>query len=162
MAAWGPYLPLIASIYLILIAPIAAMYLDRMVEQLDPEQWVENQKKLIKNIAKDWATRIGFINAVVAAFISLFVIFEKKPGLAIGSAILFVAVTLPIGLWIVSHTTIGALMKPRREGVTLKIPFIEQSWELPKTKNKTPAQLCDVVLIVMNLVLIGLTWYSRQ
>lgn len=137
------------SIYLLVISPIAGLYLSGLVDQLSSTTWNIHQKAFIKNVARDWATRVGFLNAVVAALVSVFVTFQKYPGPAVVAALLFIVIAVPIGLWIVSHTTIGALVKK-----PTKIFW----WEL----NKSPALLCRIILIIMNVILLILVYISQS
>jgi hypothetical protein len=121
-----------------------------MVDQLEG---TVSQKKLIKNVAADWGTRSGFLNAVVAALVSVFVTFAGYPRAATVAALSFIVVAVPVGVWIVSHTTIGDLVKPRTEN-----PRTIFGWEV----NRTAASLCRIILIALNIALLILIYISRR
>ena len=144
-----PYLPSIFSIYLLLISPVLGLYLSGLVDKLSSTTWSPPQKALIRNVARDWAARSGFLNAVLAALVSVFVTFQKYPEPAVVAALLFIVVAVPIGIWIVSHTTIGELVKK---------PTTILRWEI----GMSPAAVCRVVLIVMNVVLLILVYVSQS
>jgi hypothetical protein len=145
-----PYLPSLFSIYLILISPVAGLYLDNLVNQLPSNRWSAEQKDFIKNVAKDWASRSGFLNAVLAALVSVFVVFASHPGPAIVAALLFIVITVPIGIWIVSHTIIGELIKSKERTVL--------RWKI----DKSAASLCRMFLILMNIGLLILVYLSQS
>jgi hypothetical protein len=145
-----PYLPSLFSIYLLLISPVAGLYLKNLVNQLPSDRWSAEQKDFIKTVAQDWASRSGFLNAVLAALVSVFVIFASYPSTAVVAALLFITITVPIGIWIVSHTTIGELIKSRERTI------------LSRTFNKSTAFLCSIFLILMNICLLVLVYLSQS
>ncbi len=145
-----PYLPSLFSIYLLLMSPVAGLYLKNLVNQLPSRRWDPEQKDFIKNASEDWANRLEFFNVVLAALVSVFAVFASYPRAAVVAALLFITVTVPIGIWIVSHTTIGELVKVRERTIF--------RWKL----DKSAAFVCRVFLIALNIFLLVLVYLSQS
>jgi hypothetical protein len=147
-----PYLPSLFSIYVLLIAPVVRWYLKGLVDQLDGETWNPPMKDFLRNAAEDWETRSGFLNATVAALVSVFVTFAQYVQYAVVAALLFIAITIPVGIWILSHTTIGDLVKKPTKPVSIR----------GREVNKSADTICRFILIAMNVILLVLVYISES
>jgi hypothetical protein len=130
-----PYLSPLFSIYLILMS----YFLEGYAKSLMPD--------LVKrNLALDWETRVGSINAMVSSLISLYSIFEtsKSYGLLTGTSVALICVFVPTLFWIISN-------KPGQ--------LASQRMRLFKISRRAA---CLIILCVVNLLLIGAIWANQQ
>lgn len=144
---WYEYLPSIISIYLVLISNLSSEYLRTLVNHTivsDPS--LDDSRELITNIALDWADRLGFINFIGVTFISVFSIYAntKSYPLAVGTFIVLWVIFIPVLLWIISHPA-GDLHGTRLRRYNIK-----------------PADMCSIILVLMNIILIIAIFISQR
>lgn len=130
-----PYIPPLFAIYLILISSLVSGYAKSLIAD-----------NVQRNIALDWETRIGAINAMVSSLVTLYSIFETSQSykwLTITSiALIFIFV--PTLFWIFSHKA-GQLASLRtHRGRILH------------------SKMCATIIIIVNLLLIGAIFVNQQ
>lgn len=154
------YLPSIFSIFLILISSLSSGYLQTLVDGMgnsdildENSEKREKQLKLLRYTALDWATRIGFINSVLAAGVSWFVLFSaaQNPSLGVieivtGALLLMVFV---IGLFLILRTPAPYLIAYMSTQLG--------KWPVPVS----PTWLLDFALVGVNLVLVAGIFFDQ-
>jgi hypothetical protein len=162
-----PYLPSLFSIYLILISDVAAGYLKSLVDDLansadlsaESEGPAKRQQRrdLIQNVAWDWSTRLGFINSMIAAIISALAVFANAPQYydwAITTTLLFlIAIFTPMLYFVLSYRAGGL--------VVTKLKLFGKERKLFGRWEITPARLCDIILIGVNIMLMSAIFLSQ-
>lgn len=141
------YLPSAISIYLVLISDFCSVFLINSVDNfVASNKHLEKSSELIKFVALDWANRLGFINSMVVALISVLPIYANTKG-SFWAFIIFlvlVGIFVPMLFWIMSLRP-GDLVATRTYRLKL-----------------TPSTICNYTLIAVNLVLAIAIYLSQN
>ena len=153
------YLPSVFSIFLALISGLISGWLRNLVDDIDDSILSSNadkrerQRKLIEWMVLDWATRIGFINSVLAAGVSWFVLFSaaQNPSLGLIEVItgLLLLMVFVIGLFRILQTPAPYLVASTEThifGLAIRIP---------------PTRLLDFVVVGINFILMTGILYKQ-
>lgn len=149
------YLPPIASIVLVLTSGAAGEYLTHLVDSLpalteanvpddDDSSVIDDLRRLINDVASDWAERVSFFNSMAISFVSGIAIYLTTSSYLWLAATWFILIVvfLPIAYYIVSHGA-GQLVNTRRHLGVLG------------------ATVCRTVLLLVNIGLIIETVISQ-
>jgi hypothetical protein len=142
------YIPSAFSIYLILISGVASNYLRASIrEYVKNKSNIKPYLEFLYVVAEDWAERLGFINSMILSFISVLSAFaESQSYLWAGVAlVVLVFIFTPTFFWVFSH------QPSKLVGTKFPPPFAI-----------THAQLCQIVLIVVNLAIMGAIFLNQQ
>ncbi|SRR6266487_856582 len=136
--SWFVYLPPVISIVLVISSWVANLSLSRLVRDINTKKpAVEESKPVIEAVALDWATRVGFWNSMFVAIASCFSFYVGTQSVqwTVGTFVVLLIIFIFMFFWIGSH---GA-----GELVTFKRYF-----------NRPNADLCNAILILVNVALI--------
>jgi len=134
------YLPPLLSIYLILVSGSAKGYFrNRLTAFLAADEFLKQRETLIRSVALDWSSRLGFFNAMFTAMVSVFSIYSESKSYewAVGTFLVLLLVFIPTFWWIMGQEP--------DEIAARKMARI----------NISPARFCSLILVVINLILIG-------
>ena len=135
--SWYPYLPPVFAVYLIGMSYFSSLYAKRLIESRN-----------VRDVAEDWAARIGFINVMISSLASLYSIFETSQSyasLTLSSIILF-ALFFPMLFWVIIQGP-GDLYRGR-----------VRTW----LGNIFRKDIIAMTLVLINLVLIGAIFFNQK
>jgi hypothetical protein len=123
------------------LAPSTSTSVNKLINSF----WI-SKTPLIQNIALDWSARLNFFNSMFTAVFSVVSIYSKTKNFdyTVIAIVILVAILAPIMWWIFSMDV--------DELVSRKIPRLKV----------TPATLCRIILILVNVGLIIAIYYSQQ
>ena len=136
---WFLFLPPGLSIYLIAISGFSQKYLRKRVDSfVSGKSGLEDKKEVIKNVALDWAARLGFFNSMFAAMVSVFSIYSSTQNYnwTVGTFIVLLVIFILMFWWIIGHEP--------DELVSIRF----------RKLRMTHASMCRYILLLVNLVLI--------
>lgn len=116
---WYVYLLPAFSIYLIVISYFAGRLLEGMVDSLQTDRSeVKASKDIIKDVAKDWASRLSFVNSMALVLVSFLSIFSKTKNDWVLVVLVFHTMEFAaIFLWIQKHPVGDLIGTLRRFGI---------------------------------------------
>lgn len=143
---WLLYLPPLLAIYLLAISGLTSRYIrNRIQESANADQALKDKSQVIQNIAVDWSGRLSFFNAMFTGMVSVFSIYSKTNNYrpAVVTFVVLLLIFIVMMWWIMDHAP-GELaaIKFRR------VPI-------------SHADLCRIVLIVLNVILLLTIAYSE-
>ncbi|HEX6746601.1 MAG TPA: hypothetical protein VF092_04840 [Longimicrobium sp.] len=143
---WFGFLPPLLSIYLLLVSGFTKRFLATRIQTfVAREEGLTNKKDVIRNVAAGWASLLGFFNALFAALLAPISIYStsRSFGWLAATLILIVFTFIPMFWWVQSFD-----LDELQTGATLF------GW--------SPATLCKIVLIIVNLVLLAAIGINQQ
>jgi hypothetical protein len=144
--SWFPFFPPLFSIYLLFISSLAKGYLNYQIKRAADRGAVKGHEVFVFNTASGWATQLGFVNAMLASFFSTISVWSTS-----GS---FGGVTLTVALLLL-------VFAPMLWFIFSKEPDQIESDRARKGRF-TPAQVCKVVLVLVNVSLIAAIATNQQ
>jgi hypothetical protein len=144
---WFAFFPPLFSIYLLFISGLIRGYLRGQVRRAADRGAVTGHEDFVRNVASGWATQPGFINAMLASLVSTISVWSASrsfEGVTL-TIILLLLIFAPMLWYIFSH-------EPDQ------IESIKFGWR----GKFTPAKVCKIVLLLVNVGLVGAIATSQQ
>jgi hypothetical protein len=144
---WFAFFPPLFSIYLLFISGLIRGYLRGQVRRAADRGAVTGHEDFVRNVASGWATQLGFINAMLASLVSTISVWSASrsfEGVTL-TIILLLLIFAPMLWYIFSH-------EPDQ------IESIKFGWR----GKFTPAKVCKIVLLLVNVGLVGAIATSQQ
>jgi len=140
------FLPPLFSIYLLLISGLPKSYLKKRIKDfLWNKDGLREKTELIQNLALDWAARVGFINAMVAAIISPFSIYSETRSYG------WLTITL-LPSFAIFFCMIWFIF--RQEPDQMVAGWVRRA-------KMSPANFCKLILLIVNFGLLAATLISQ-
>ncbi len=145
---WFAFFPPLFSIYLMLISGLSKNYLIGQVSHAAGRgALTPTQQQFVGNMASGWAAQLGFISAMLASIFSVISVWSASRS--------FAGVVISIALLVFAFTpTIWLLFRYEPDQIVAE----KVSW----SKKLTPAMVCKVVLLLVNVLLVAAIATSQQ
>ena len=143
---WFTFFPPLFSIYLLFISGVMGAFLAGRVKQAAGRGAAAAHEDFIRNTASGWAAQLGFMNAMLASFVSTISVWSASGSFA-GLAVTFFVLLLvfaPMLWYVLSH-------EPDQ------IVATKLSWA-----KISPATFCKLVLLLVNVGLIVAIAWGQQ
>lgn len=144
---WFAFLPQLLSIYLILLSPLIGGYLKAQVTRAVQRKVLTLHEDFVLSLASGWGALLGFMGAIFAALFSAMSIWSatRSFGGVVVTIVVLIAAFIPL-MWYLFSQDLDQL-KAMTIGPRMRI---------------TPATLCRLVLLAVNLGLIVAVAISQQ
>jgi hypothetical protein len=132
------FFPPVFSIYLSFISGLSKSYLCTQVQRAVARNVLVGHEDFVRNMAWGWATKLSFINAMIASFFSVISVWSTSKSF-VGVVLTFVPLLLmlPPIMWYLFRYEPDQIVSDRSGN----IPY-------------TPAFMCKVILLSVNIILI--------